>query len=153
MLDRRFPDWIHLVFNFVPGEGLSEGDMSQQDQTNGCIDGFSRKVMWLRSGSTNNDPGIIAQHYLQCVSEFGLLPARLRTDCGTENGTMAAINCTLRSQHTDDFAGALSQMYGTSTQGRRKQRGQGAIGPPTLQPCPTFSLQRMPRNTVHIPFQ
>ncbi|KAI9529837.1 hypothetical protein NQZ68_008076 [Dissostichus eleginoides] len=82
---------------------------------NGCIDGFSRKVMWLRSGSTNNDPGIIAQHYLQCVSEFGLLPARLRTDCGTENGTMAAINCTFRSQHTDDFAGALSHMYGTST--------------------------------------
>ncbi|XP_034079873.1 uncharacterized protein LOC117551216 isoform X1 [Gymnodraco acuticeps] len=33
MLDRRFPDWIHLVFNFVPGEGLSEGDTSQQDQT------------------------------------------------------------------------------------------------------------------------
>ncbi|XP_034051647.1 uncharacterized protein LOC117532424 [Gymnodraco acuticeps] len=42
----------------------------------GCIDGFSRKVMWLRSGSTNNDPGIIAQYYLQCVSEFGLLPAK-----------------------------------------------------------------------------
>ncbi|KAI9545990.1 hypothetical protein NQZ68_032072 [Dissostichus eleginoides] len=59
-------------------EGLSEGDTSQQDQTkcgtlmdminlnpfgiaiSGCIDGFSRKVMWLRSGSTNNDPGIIA---------------------------------------------------------------------------------------------
>ncbi|XP_034094533.1 uncharacterized protein LOC117561334 isoform X2 [Gymnodraco acuticeps] len=85
----------------------------------GCIDGFSRKVMWLRSGSTNNDPGIIAQYYLQCVSEFGLLPARLRTDCGTENGTMAAINCTLRSQHTDDFAGALSHMYGTSTANQR----------------------------------
>ncbi|KAF3844484.1 hypothetical protein F7725_007647 [Dissostichus mawsoni] len=85
----------------------------------GCIDGFSRKVMWLRSGSTNNDPGIIAQHYLQCLSEFGLLPARLRTDCGTENGTMAAINCTLRSQHTDDFAGALSHMYGTSTANQR----------------------------------
>lgn len=37
----------------------------------GCIDGFSRKVMWLKSGSTNNDPGIIAQHYIQCLSEFG----------------------------------------------------------------------------------
>ncbi|KAI9513923.1 hypothetical protein NQZ68_038325 [Dissostichus eleginoides] len=76
----------------------------------GCIDGFPRRVMWLRSGSTNSDPGIMVQHYLQCVSEFGLLPARLRTDCGTEDGTMAAINCTLRSQHTDDFAGALSHM-------------------------------------------
>ncbi|XP_049926248.1 uncharacterized protein LOC126406111 isoform X1 [Epinephelus moara] len=85
----------------------------------GCIDGFSRKVMWLKSGSTNNDPGIIAQHYMQCLSEFGQLPARLRTDCGTENGTMAAIHCALRSQHTDDFAGALSHMYGTSTANQR----------------------------------
>ncbi|XP_034068653.1 uncharacterized protein LOC117544015 isoform X1 [Gymnodraco acuticeps] len=131
MLDRRFPDWIHLVFNFVPGEGLSEGanqvwHADGYDKLkpfgiaiSGCIDGFSRKCMWLRSGSTNNDPGIIAQYYLQCVSAFGLLPACLRTDCGTENGTMAAINCTLRSQHTDDFAGALSHMYGTSTANQR----------------------------------
>ena len=43
----------------------------------GCIDGFSRKVMWLKSGSTNNDPGIIAQNYIQCLTEFGQLPALL----------------------------------------------------------------------------
>ncbi|KAI2644655.1 Phasyl DNA replicon protein arp [Labeo rohita] len=49
-----------------------------------------------------------------CVSEFGA-PACLRTDCGTENGTMVAIHCALRAQHTDDFAGVLSHMYGTST--------------------------------------
>ncbi|XP_056106311.1 uncharacterized protein LOC130084836 [Rhinichthys klamathensis goyatoka] len=84
----------------------------------GCIDGFSRKVMWLSSGSSNNDPGIIASYYMQCVSDFGL-PARLRTDCGTENGTMVAIHCALRAQHTDDFAGALSHMYGTSTANQR----------------------------------
>lgn len=74
--------------------------------------------MWLRSGSSNNDPGIIAFNYLQCVSEYGL-PARLRTDCGTEDGTMVAIHCALRAQHTDDFAGALSHMYGTSTANQR----------------------------------
>ncbi|XP_067301218.1 uncharacterized protein [Pseudorasbora parva] len=84
----------------------------------GCIDGFSRKVMWLRSGSSNNDPVVIAYYYLQCVSDFGL-PARLRTDCGTENGTMAAIHCALRAQQTDDFAGAHSHMYGTSTANQR----------------------------------
>lgn len=75
--------------------------------------------MWLRSGSTNNNPGLIAQHYMQCISEFGQLPARLRTDCGNENGIMAAIHCALRSQHTDDFAGALSRMYGSSTVNQR----------------------------------
>lgn len=85
----------------------------------GYIDGFSRNVMWLKSSSTNNDPGIIAQHYIQCLSEFGQLSARLRTDCGTENGTKAAIHCALRSQHTDDFAGALRHMYGNSTANQR----------------------------------
>ncbi|CAM4572422.1 unnamed protein product [Leuciscus chuanchicus] len=30
----------------------------------GCIDGYSRRVMWLSSGSTNNDPAVIAHHYL-----------------------------------------------------------------------------------------
>ncbi|RXN36255.1 hypothetical protein ROHU_003095 [Labeo rohita] len=98
----------------------------------GCIDGFSRKVMWLRSGSSYNDPGIIAYYYMKCASEFGV-PARLRTDCGTENGTMVAIHCALRAQHTDDFAGVLSHMYGTSTANQhieswwsffRKQRTQ-----------------------------
>lgn len=84
----------------------------------GCIDGFSRKVMWLSSGSSNNDPRIIASYYMQCVSNFGL-PSCLRTDCGTENGTMVAIHCALRAQHTDDFAGALSHMYGNSTANQR----------------------------------
>ncbi|CAM4619244.1 unnamed protein product [Leuciscus chuanchicus] len=84
----------------------------------GCIDGYSRRVMWLSSGSTNNDPAVIAHHYLQCVSSCGL-PARLWTDCGTENGDMAAIHCSLREDHTDEFAGSLSHMYGTSTANQR----------------------------------
>ncbi|CAM4464485.1 unnamed protein product [Leuciscus chuanchicus] len=32
---------------------------------------------------------------------------------------MVAIHCALRAQHTDDFAGALSHMYGTSTANQR----------------------------------
>lgn len=72
----------------------------------GCIDGFSRKIMGLRCGKSNNDPEVIAQNYMQCVSEFGVVPMRLRTDCGTENGLMAALHCSLRSEHSDEFAGA-----------------------------------------------
>ncbi|CAL8241411.1 unnamed protein product [Gadus morhua 'NCC'] len=85
----------------------------------GCIDGYSRRLMWLSSGSTNNNPAVIAQYYLQCVSNCGVFPARLRTDCGTENGDMAAIQCSLREDHTDEFAGPLSHMYGTSTANQR----------------------------------
>lgn len=85
----------------------------------GCIDGYSRKVMWLKCGASNNNPEIIAQYYLNCVSEGGTIPMRLRTDCGTENGIMAAIQCTLRTGHTDDYAGADSHMYGTSMANQR----------------------------------
>ncbi|XP_028456051.1 uncharacterized protein LOC114570053 [Perca flavescens] len=85
----------------------------------GCIDGFSRKIMWLKCGKSNNDPGIIAQNYMQCVAEFGIIPMRLRTDCGTKNGLMASLHCSLRSEHADEFAGAKSHMYGTSTSNQR----------------------------------
>ncbi|CAK6958050.1 uncharacterized protein LOC127532017 [Scomber scombrus] len=51
--------------------------------------------------------------------EHGVFPKRLRTDCGTENGIMAVLHCTLRSEHTDEFAGAKSHMYGTSTSNQR----------------------------------
>ncbi len=63
----------------------------------GCIDGYSRKALWLVCRASNSDPGVIAQNYLKCVSECGIIPMRLRTDCGTENGTMVAIHCALRS--------------------------------------------------------
>ncbi|KAG5278045.1 hypothetical protein AALO_G00094580 [Alosa alosa] len=99
----------------------------------GCIDGFSRKIMWLKCGKSNSDPSVIALNYMECVAQHGLVPKRLRTDCGTENGLMAALHCTLRSEHTDEFAGATSHMYGASTSNQRieswwsnfrKQRGQ-----------------------------
>ncbi|KAF6716020.1 hypothetical protein FQA47_017098 [Oryzias melastigma] len=44
---------------------------------------------------------------------------RLRTDLGTENGTMSAIQCTLRHAHTDYYAGSLSHSYGSSTGNQR----------------------------------
>ncbi|MEQ2178753.1 hypothetical protein GOODEAATRI_017406 [Goodea atripinnis] len=75
--------------------------------------------MWLKCGKSNNDLRIIAQNYMQCISEFGVFPMCLRTDCGTENGLMAALHCSLRSLHTDEFAGAKSHMYETSTSNQR----------------------------------
>ncbi|KAI9521602.1 hypothetical protein NQZ68_003756 [Dissostichus eleginoides] len=85
----------------------------------GCIDGFSRKVLWLECGPTNNNPRVIAQYFLKCVRNLGVIPMRLRTDCGTENGIMAAIQCTLRHHHHDYHSGASSHMYGTSMTNQR----------------------------------
>ncbi|XP_039454836.1 uncharacterized protein LOC120433158 isoform X1 [Oreochromis aureus] len=85
----------------------------------GCIDGFSRRLMWLVCGATNNNPAVIAHNYINCVKSLGVIPMRLRTDFGTENGTMAAIQCTLRHAHTDYYAGSSSHSYGSSTGNQR----------------------------------
>ena len=79
----------------------------------GCVDGFSRRVMWLKVGYTNNDPGLVAYYYTNCLSEVAVCPQVLRTDCGTENGAMAAIQMLL-CRNT-----AGSHRYGTSVANQR----------------------------------
>ena len=56
----------------------------------GCIDSWSQKIIWLNVTKSNNHPEIIANFYLNCVAELGGCPVKLRTDGGTENGVMAA---------------------------------------------------------------
>ena len=49
----------------------------------GCIDGFSRKILWLRVSKSNKSPDRIASMYLN--AENGSCPMELETDLGTEN--------------------------------------------------------------------
>ena len=44
----------------------------------------------------NNHPEIIANFYLNCVAGLIGCPVKLKTDCGTENGAMAAMKCTFQ---------------------------------------------------------
>lgn len=62
---------------------------------NGCIDGFSRRVIWLRCSSTNNDPAVIGCYYLDAVQQLMMCPQRLRSDRGSENITVATIQCCI----------------------------------------------------------
>ncbi|KAJ8316056.1 hypothetical protein KUTeg_006070 [Tegillarca granosa] len=36
----------------------------------GCIDGYSRKIMWLHVGPTNNDPAVVAYLFVKCVKRI-----------------------------------------------------------------------------------
>lgn len=85
----------------------------------GGIDGYSRRIMWLVVDRTNNDPSVTATFFLDCVEEMGGCPTLLRTDCGTENGIMAGIQCFLRADGDDQFAGEKSHVYGASTSNQR----------------------------------
>ena len=62
----------------------------------GCIDGWSREILWLYVTRSNNQPNNVAAYYLDAVEGYGGCPVDLVTDLGTENGTMASIQSFLR---------------------------------------------------------
>ena len=78
----------------------------------GCIDGFSRKVLWLRVCRSNNDPIIPAHFFLTALKENKICPDLLKTDCGTENGIMASMQSFF---HNDSHA----HRYGASHSNQR----------------------------------
>ena len=78
----------------------------------GCIDGFSRRILWLEVANTNNDPDVIASYYWECLKAFGKFPRHLRTDCGTENRMIATMH-TMLCHQIDGHNG--SHIFGKST--------------------------------------
>ncbi|XP_065909324.1 uncharacterized protein [Dysidea avara] len=89
----------------------------------GCIDGYSRRILWLHVSPSNNDPYIIAGYYLNCVEKLAGCPTILRTDRGTENTNIAF----LRDQHDDPFAKEKSFMYGRSTSNQHIEAWWGQL--------------------------
>ena len=57
----------------------------------GAIDGYSRRILWLEVGPSNNNLMVTVQYYLDCVRQLGVCPQVVRGDCGTENIHIAAI--------------------------------------------------------------
>ncbi|CAC5423598.1 unnamed protein product [Mytilus coruscus] len=77
----------------------------------GCIDGFSRNIMWLEADTTNKDPYVIAGYFIDTVREVGGCPRCIRADLGTENGIVRELQVALRDcdgHETNAF------LYGTS---------------------------------------
>ena len=85
----------------------------------GCIDGFSRRLIWLEVGPTNKNPEVIAKYYLEAVKQSGGVPRKIRSDDGTENSVIEAIHTYLRSAHNDENAGMGCFAFGRSTANQR----------------------------------
>ena len=51
----------------------------------GCVDGFSRKILLLVSSSTNNDPIVIGNCFLQCIKKTKIVPVVSRMDKFRQN--------------------------------------------------------------------
>nr|CAB3263195.1 uncharacterized protein LOC104266093 [Phallusia mammillata] len=80
----------------------------------GCMDTFSRKIMFLFVTQSNSSPLVIGKKYLEFLCETLLLPVHLRLDRGTETGKMASIHSYL-IQHIGYYTDATdSILYGPS---------------------------------------
>ena len=84
-----------------------------------CIDGYSRRIIWLEVGVTNNDPDVTAGYFLDAIHSVGRVPRILRADNGTENVHIAAFQRFFRREEVDAFAGEKSFMYGRSVSNQR----------------------------------
>lgn len=91
-----------------------------------CIDGFSRKVLWLKLGTSNNKPQVIAFYYCKLVLKMGFIPRVLRVDAGTENTFAGMIQRALRHHDDDQYAvKGGSFVVGPSTGNQRIERYWG----------------------------
>ena len=84
----------------------------------GCVDGFSRRIIWLEVQRSNKNPSVVAKYFLDSIRAARGCPARVYTDPGTENGLVAAIQCYLRGEGSE-YAGSLAHKYVTSTSNQR----------------------------------
>ncbi|OWF36819.1 uncharacterized protein LOC110441094 [Mizuhopecten yessoensis] len=78
---------------------------------NGCIDGFSRCIMWLNVFTTSSDPKVIAGYYIETLRSKGGCPVLVRGDRGTENTNVAQMQEFLSEKQ--------SFIYGRSTANQR----------------------------------
>jgi hypothetical protein len=80
----------------------------------GCVDGFSRKIIWLNVYFTNNDPRIIGGYYIEAIEDLNGCPTKIRGDCGTENVKVKQFQTyLLRNGQTKAY------LEGTSTANQR----------------------------------
>ena len=85
----------------------------------GAIDGYSRRILWLEVGVSNNDPYYVANYFVECIKHLGGVPRCIRADRGTENTNIASIQVLLRRDDTDTLAAEKSFVYGRSVSNQR----------------------------------
>ena len=82
--------------------------------THGCICGYSRRILWLEVVKSNNDRSVPAKLYLDTVQSLKGCPRIVRSDCATENVTLASTQCSLRATHQDEYAAEKAHRCGSS---------------------------------------
>uniref|UniRef100_A0AAV2JAX6 Integrase core domain-containing protein n=1 Tax=Knipowitschia caucasica TaxID=637954 RepID=A0AAV2JAX6_KNICA len=77
-----FPKGKNFIWHFDSYDKLKPYGIC----VNGCIDGFSRKIIGLNAFTSSSDPKLIGGYYIDAVKRLGGCPRVVRGDLGTENG-------------------------------------------------------------------
>lgn len=85
----------------------------------GAIDGYSRRILWLNVSTTNNNPRVVANYFLNNIKKLKVVPTLLRTDLGTENMYVGLLQTYFRYFHADTLARQKSFIQGKSTSNQR----------------------------------
>ena len=85
-------------------------------EIHGCIDGYSRKVLWMRILYSNKDPRTVIYHYLVTVKNVNGFPCRVRADRGVENSLIAGVQ-RFFSRREENADGSF--IFGKSTGNQR----------------------------------
>jgi len=83
----------------------------------GCIDGFSRRIIWLEVNSSNKLPETIAKFYLDACRKLKGIPVKIKADDGTEHALIEPIHVYLSSLNRDEVDGSFG--ITTSPQNQR----------------------------------
>ena len=78
------------------------------------IDGFSRKILWVKVSYTNKDPLVVCQYYLDAITTLDALLKKFRADRGTENVDICSVQTFLGRNHADSTSGNSSLQCGMS---------------------------------------
>ncbi|XP_046577161.1 uncharacterized protein LOC124285060 [Haliotis rubra] len=88
----------------------------------GAICGYSRRILCLKVGRSNNHPYTVARFFMEYVESIGGVPRCIRADRGSENVFIEDLQKAMRWEHTDDMAAENSFMYGSSHRNQRIER-------------------------------
>ncbi|CAH1115725.1 unnamed protein product [Psylliodes chrysocephalus] len=97
---------------------------------NGAIDGYSRFIIWLKASPNTNIPKIIAGFFLKSIEKYSGCPRRIRSNMGTENGTVEQMQTFLRRiavKNKGQFSYDNSFIYGTSNCNQRIESWWGIL--------------------------
>lgn len=83
------------------------------------MDGFSRKLLWLKVLRSNKNPNAISRFYLDMVLALGRVPQVIRCDAGTENVVVNDIHKVLRDDHADVRQGGPCRIVNRSLGNQR----------------------------------